>query len=50
MARDEDEQQQLIREDRMRKGKAASTASAQRERGWIKTRMSQRLGSAWTRG
>jgi len=32
MARDEDEQQRLIREDRMRKGKAASTASARREK------------------
>jgi len=32
MARDEDEQHRLITEDRMRKGKAASTASAQREK------------------
>ena len=32
MARDEDEKQRLIREDRMHKGKAASAASAQRER------------------
>jgi len=32
MARDEDEQQRLIREDKMRKGKVASTASAQREK------------------
>ena len=32
MARDEDERQQFIREDRMRKGKAASTASARREK------------------
>jgi len=32
MARDEDEQQRLIREARMRKGKEASTASARRER------------------
>jgi len=32
MARDEDEQQRLIREDRMRKGKAASTASTRREK------------------
>ena len=31
MARDEDERQQVIREDRMRKGKAASTASARKE-------------------
>jgi len=33
MARDEDEQQRLIREDMMCKGKAASTASARREGG-----------------
>jgi len=32
MARDEDEQQRLITEDRMRKVKAASTASARREK------------------
>jgi len=32
MARDEDEQQRLITEDRMRKGKAVSTASARREK------------------
>jgi hypothetical protein len=32
MARDEDERQRVIREDRMRKGKAASTASARKER------------------
>jgi len=32
MARDEDEQQRLITEDRIRKGKAASTASARREK------------------
>jgi len=32
MAKDEDEQQRLIAEDRMRKGKAASTASTQREK------------------
>nr|ABN08023.1 IMP dehydrogenase/GMP reductase, related [Medicago truncatula] len=32
MARDEDERQRVIREDRMRKGKAASTASAQKEK------------------
>jgi len=32
MARDEDERQRVIREDNMRKGKAASTASAQKEK------------------
>jgi len=32
MAGEEDEQQRLIREARMRKGKKASTASARRER------------------
>jgi hypothetical protein len=32
MARDEDERQRVIREDRMRKDKAASTASARREK------------------
>jgi len=32
MARDEDERQRVIREDRMRKGKTASTASAQKEK------------------
>jgi hypothetical protein len=32
MARDEDEWQRVIREDRMRKGKEASTASARREK------------------
>jgi len=32
MARNEDEQHRLIREDRLRKGKAASTASAPREK------------------
>jgi len=32
MARDEDERQRFIREDRMRKGKAVSTASARREK------------------
>jgi len=32
MAGEEDEQQRLIREARMRKGKEASTASARRER------------------
>jgi hypothetical protein len=32
MARDTDEQQRVIREDRMRRGKEASTASARRER------------------
>jgi len=32
MVRDEDEQQWLIREDRMRKGKAVSTASARRQK------------------
>jgi len=33
MARDTDEQQRVIREDRMQKGKAASTASTRREKG-----------------
>jgi hypothetical protein len=32
MARDTDEQQRVIREDRMRRGKEASTASARREK------------------
>ena len=32
MARDTDEQQRVIREDRMQRGKEASTASARRER------------------
>ena len=32
MARDMDEQQRVIREDRMRRGKEASTASARREK------------------
>jgi hypothetical protein len=32
MARDTDERQRVIREDRMRKGKEASTASARREK------------------
>jgi hypothetical protein len=33
MARDTNEQQRVIREDMMRKGKEASTASARREKG-----------------
>jgi len=32
MARDGDERQRVIREDRMRKGKAASTASVRKEK------------------
>jgi len=50
MAREEDEQQRLFREARMHKGKEASTASARREKRWIKTCMSQSLGSAGTQG
>ena len=42
MARDEDERQRFIREDRMRKGKAASTASARREKEYILKAQKQR--------
>jgi len=42
-----DEQQRLIREARMRKGKEVSMLALE-ERGWIKTYMYQRLGGVWT--